>query len=99
IAIRLAYKKGGKVYVRAGAGIVADSVAEREFEETINKMKAVVNALDSQSAPTPAPPTVSSGHPEPDADVAGEPGSDVALEHGVDVVQEADTDPAGEDAP
>jgi len=48
IAIRLAYKKGGKVYVRAGCGIVADSVPEREYEETVNKMKAVVNALTSQ---------------------------------------------------
>jgi anthranilate synthase component 1 len=46
IAIRLAYKKGGRVYVRAGCGIVADSVPETEYEETINKMKAVVNALE-----------------------------------------------------
>lgn len=46
IAIRLAYKKGGKVYVRSGAGIVADSVPEKEFEESINKAKAVVTALN-----------------------------------------------------
>lgn len=45
IAIRLAYKKGGTVYVRAGAGIVADSDPRREYEETINKMRAVVDAL------------------------------------------------------
>ncbi len=45
IAIRLAYKKGGKVYVRSGAGIVADSVPEKEYEESINKAKAVVTAL------------------------------------------------------
>lgn len=45
IAIRIAYKKNGKVFVRSGAGIVADSVAEKEFEECINKAKAVVNAL------------------------------------------------------
>ena len=45
IAIRLAYKKGGKVYVRAGCGIVADSVASTEYEETINKMRAVLEAL------------------------------------------------------
>lgn len=45
IAIRIAYKKNDKVFVRSGAGIVADSVPEKEFEECINKAKAVVNAL------------------------------------------------------
>ena len=45
IAIRIAYKKNGKVFVRSGAGIVADSVPEKEFDECINKAKAVVNAL------------------------------------------------------
>ncbi|MBQ0059631.1 MAG: anthranilate synthase component I [Lachnospiraceae bacterium] len=45
IAIRIAYKKNGKVFVRSGAGIVADSVPEKEFQECINKAKAVVNAL------------------------------------------------------
>ena len=45
IAIRFAYKKNGKVFVRSGAGIVADSVPEKEYEECINKAKAVVNAL------------------------------------------------------
>lgn len=45
IAIRIAYKKNGKVYVRSGAGIVADSVPENEYRECINKAKAVVNAL------------------------------------------------------
>lgn len=45
IAIRIAYKKNGKVFVRSGAGIVADSVPEKEFEECINKAKAVVTAL------------------------------------------------------
>ena len=37
IAIRLAYKKHSKVYVRSGAGIVADSVAVKEHNECINK--------------------------------------------------------------
>lgn len=37
IAIRIAYKKNGKVFVRSGAGIVADSVPEKEFEECMNK--------------------------------------------------------------
>jgi anthranilate synthase component 1 len=45
IAIRIAYKKNGKVFIRSGAGIVSDSVPEKEFEECINKAKAVVNAL------------------------------------------------------
>lgn len=45
IAIRIAYKKNGKVFVRSGAGIVADSVPEKEYEECINKAKAVVTAL------------------------------------------------------
>ena len=46
IAIRIAYKKGGKVFVRSGAGIVADSVPEKEYEECINKAKAVVKAME-----------------------------------------------------
>ncbi|MGN1119058.1 MAG: anthranilate synthase component I [Oscillospiraceae bacterium] len=46
IAIRLAFKKNGKIFVRSGAGIVADSVPENEFNECINKAKAVLNALE-----------------------------------------------------
>ena len=46
IAIRLAFKKNGKVFVRSGAGIVADSIPENEYQECINKAKAVVNALE-----------------------------------------------------
>lgn len=46
IAIRIAYKKNGKVFVRSGAGIVADSVPEKEYQECINKAKAVINALE-----------------------------------------------------
>jgi anthranilate synthase component 1 len=45
IAIRIAYKKNGKVFIRAGAGIVADSHPESEYQECVNKMKAVLNAL------------------------------------------------------
>lgn len=45
IAIRIAYKKNGKVFVRSGAGIVADSDPEKEYKECINKAKAVVHAL------------------------------------------------------
>lgn len=47
IAIRLAYKKNGRVCVQSGAGIVADSVPEREYEECRNKAKAVVGALNT----------------------------------------------------
>lgn len=47
IAIRLAFQKNGRVFVRSGAGIVADSVPEREYEECINKSKAVMNALEA----------------------------------------------------
>jgi anthranilate synthase component 1 len=46
IAIRLAFKKNGKVFVRSGAGIVADSVPEKEYQECINKAKAVMTALE-----------------------------------------------------
>ena len=45
IAIRIAYKKNGKVFVRSGAGIVADSIPENEYQECINKAGAVVAAL------------------------------------------------------
>lgn len=45
IAIRIAYKKNNKVFVRSGAGIVADSVPEKEYQECINKAAAVVKAL------------------------------------------------------
>ncbi|MCH5256623.1 MAG: anthranilate synthase component I [Lachnospiraceae bacterium] len=45
IAIRIAYKKNNKVFVRSGAGIVADSVPENEFQECLNKAAAVIKAL------------------------------------------------------
>lgn len=46
IAIRLAYKKNGRVFVRSGAGIVADSVPEKEYEECLNKAKSSLRALE-----------------------------------------------------
>ena len=45
IGIRLAFKKNGRVFIRSGAGIVADSVPEKEYQECVNKAKAVVLAL------------------------------------------------------
>ena len=47
IAIRTMVVTGNKVYIQAGAGIVADSVAESEFEETVNKAGALVKALST----------------------------------------------------
>ncbi len=46
IAIRIAFKKNGKVFVRSGAGIVADSIPDNEYQECINKAEAVVRALE-----------------------------------------------------
>jgi len=45
IALRTAVAKNNKFYVQAGAGIVADSKPKNEYEETINKAKALINAL------------------------------------------------------
>lgn len=45
IAIRIAFQKNGKVFVRSGAGIVADSIPQKEYQECINKAQAVMNAL------------------------------------------------------
>ena len=46
IAIRIAYKKNGKVFVRSGAGIVADSIPDKEYDECLNKAKASLKALE-----------------------------------------------------
>jgi len=46
IAIRIAYRKNGKVFVRSGAGIVADSDPKKEFEECLNKARAALKALE-----------------------------------------------------
>ncbi len=49
IAIRTMVIKDGVVYIQAGAGIVADSDAEKEFEETENKARALVKAIELAS--------------------------------------------------
>jgi anthranilate synthase component 1 len=49
IAIRIVYKKKGKVFIRCGAGIVADSNPESEYQECVNKSKAAQNALMQSS--------------------------------------------------
>lgn len=46
ITIRTFVIKDGKVYIQAGAGIVADSDPETEYEETVNKVKALVSAVE-----------------------------------------------------
>jgi anthranilate synthase component 1 len=46
IALRTLVAKDGRVYIQAGGGIVADSVPEREYQETVNKARAVVAALE-----------------------------------------------------
>lgn len=45
IAIRMAVKRNGVVAVQAGGGIVADSIPEKEYEESANKAKAVIEAI------------------------------------------------------
>jgi len=46
ITIRTAVIRNGKVHVQAGAGIVADSVPASEYEETVNKAKAMLRAIE-----------------------------------------------------
>ncbi|MCD8372462.1 MAG: anthranilate synthase component I [Clostridia bacterium] len=46
ISIRMAYAKNGSVYVCSGAGIVADSVPEKEYAECINKAAATIKACE-----------------------------------------------------
>ena len=59
IAIRTAMLSKGKIHLQAGAGIVADSVPENEFQETINKAKGMLKAIalaeriEQSSRPTP----------------------------------------------
>ena len=50
IAIRTLVAKGGNAYVQAGAGIVADSVPQREHEECVNKAQALLSALERATA-------------------------------------------------
>jgi anthranilate synthase component 1 len=46
INIRTILIKGRTAYIQAGAGIVADSVPEREYKETVNKAKAMIRAIE-----------------------------------------------------
>jgi anthranilate synthase component 1 len=46
IAIRTIVMRDGRAFVQAGAGLVADSVPEREYEETVNKARALLRAIE-----------------------------------------------------
>jgi anthranilate synthase component 1 len=46
ITIRTIVAQKGKAYIQAGAGIVADSVPQREYQETVNKAKAQIMAIE-----------------------------------------------------
>ena len=46
IAIRTLFMHGKDGYIQAGGGVVADSVPQTEYEETVNKSKAVVRAIE-----------------------------------------------------
>jgi anthranilate synthase component 1 len=46
IVLRTAVVKDGMMYVQAGGGVVADSDPEAEFQETVNKAKALMAAAD-----------------------------------------------------
>jgi anthranilate synthase component 1 len=50
IAIRTIVMKNGIAYIQAGAGIVADSVPEREHQECLNKARALMRAVEMAEA-------------------------------------------------
>ncbi len=50
IALRTMVFAGGKVYIQAGGGIVADSVPESEYQETLNKARALIRAIEVAEA-------------------------------------------------
>ena len=47
IALRTMVVKNGVAYVQAGGGIVADSTPEGEYQESVNKAKALLTALEA----------------------------------------------------
>jgi anthranilate synthase component 1 len=50
IALRTILVKGGRVYIQAGGGVVADSDPAAEYEESVNKARAMVRALSAARA-------------------------------------------------
>ncbi|HWO19210.1 MAG TPA: anthranilate synthase component I [Kofleriaceae bacterium] len=69
IAIRTLVSVGDTVYVQAGAGLVADSVPETEYEETVNKARAVLRAVAMARTATDVP--AGAAGPADPADPAG----------------------------
>jgi anthranilate synthase component 1 len=50
ITIRTMVMKDGTAHIQAGGGVVYDSVPEREYQETLNKARAVMQAIDHAEA-------------------------------------------------
>jgi anthranilate synthase component 1 len=65
IAIRTLVMSGGRVCVHAGAGIVADSDPEREYQETLNKAMALGAAIDLAEGKSTTAPSVQDGFHDP----------------------------------
>jgi len=68
ITIRTIVFKHGKAYVQAGAGIVWDSVPEREYQETVNKAMAMLKAIRAAEAAFPAKREEPAGRVAPNLD-------------------------------
>jgi anthranilate synthase component I len=46
IALRTLVVQGGRAFIQAGAGIVADSIPESEYQETLNKARGLLKAIE-----------------------------------------------------
>ena len=62
ITLRTVVLHGGQAYVQAGAGVVADSVPEKEYEETVNKARGLLVAIELTRQRLAAPPSRSTAH-------------------------------------
>jgi anthranilate synthase component 1 len=62
ITIRTIVMRDGVAHIQAGGGIVFDSVAEREYEETLHKAQALVRAIERAEATAAATPRGSLGY-------------------------------------
>jgi anthranilate synthase component 1 len=67
IALRTVVLTGGKAYVQSGAGIVADSDPKSEFQETINKAKGMLVALEMTADRLRRPAAAGAAQPAPAA--------------------------------
>jgi hypothetical protein len=73
IAIRTLFLQGDTIHVQAGAGVVYDSVPEREYEETLHKSKALFEAIRKAASPAfqPEPAASAEGFTEQDQSKPG----------------------------